>query len=113
MNQNSLPVGTLLIRKYKILSVMGQGGFGITYLAEHIELHNRFAIKEFYVRQWCTRDNCYVCAYSNEKIKFEEFKVKFLNEAQTLAKLDHKNIVKVIDYFEENNTGYFVMEYIE
>jgi serine/threonine protein kinase len=113
MNQNSLPIGTLLINKYKILSVIGQGGFGITYLAQHTELHNQFAIKECFVRQWCKRDICFVCAYDNDKSKFEEFKVKFLNEAQTLARLDHKNIVRVTDYFEENNTGYFAMEFIE
>lgn len=113
MDQNSLPVNTVLNNKYKILSIIGQGGFGITYLAEHLELHNRFAIKECYVRQWCKRDNCFVCAYDNDKIKFEEFKVKFLNEAQTLAKFNHKNIVRVTDYFVENNTGYFAMEFIE
>lgn len=113
MDQNSLPFNTILNKKYKILSVIGQGGFGITYLAEHTELHNQFAIKECYVRQWCKRDNYFVCAYENDKSKFEEFKVKFLNEAQTLAKLDHKNIVRVTDYFEENNTGYFAMEFIE
>lgn len=113
MDQNSLPANTVLNNKYKIISVIGQGGFGITYLAEHSELRSRFAIKECYVRQWCKRDECFVCAYENDKIKFEEYKVKFLNEAQTLAKLDHKNIVKVTDYFEENNTGYFAMEFIE
>lgn len=113
MNQSSLPKETILNARYKVIRTIGQGGFGITYLAHHIELNKNVAIKECYVQQWCVRDNNFVCAYENRKARFEEFKIKFLKEAQTLAKLDHKNIVTVTDYFEGNGTAYFVMEYIE
>lgn len=99
--------------KYKIIESIGQGGFGITYLAEHLELQKNVAIKECFVNQWCRRNNQNVDVGEENLRNFEEFKSKFLIEAQILAKFDHKNIVKVSDYFVENNTAYFVMEYID
>lgn len=113
MNQSSLPIDTLLNDKYKITRILGQGGFGITYLATHIQLNKEFAIKECFVSNWCVRDRNQVYAQERHKKSFEEFKKKFLREAQILARFEHENIVKVTDYFDQNNTVYFIMEFVD
>lgn len=113
INQDLSQNSVLQNAKYLIINSIGQGGFGITYLAEHVELKKRVAIKECFVKQWCRRRNQNVDVGVENLINFQGFKSKFLIEAQTLAKFDHKNIVRVSDYFEENETAYFVMEYVE
>ncbi len=114
--QDILQKGTRLQNgKYTIENVLGQGGFGITYLAEH-SLFGKVALKELYLnhntQMYCTRQGDNVLP-KFETGQFEQFKIKFLDEAKTLVRFkDTKGIVKVLDYFEENNTAYFSMEYI-
>jgi serine/threonine protein kinase len=111
-----LSQGTLLFNgKYKTESVLGQGGFGITYLAVHIALDKQVVIKEFFMKTQSKRneDNS-VSAPNLGAVEYEKFKQKFLDEARLLAKFEENPyIVDVTDHFEENNTAYFVMPYIK
>ncbi len=107
---------TLQGGKYRIISVLGQGGFGITYLAEQTMLERRVAIKEFYMKELCGRDGStshVTIGTEGSRETVTRFREKFLKEARNIAKLSHPNIVKVIDVFEENGTAYYVMEYAE
>ncbi len=113
-----LPKGTLLNNKYEILSALGSGGFGITYKGHDKLLDIPVAIKEYYPNGYANR---YAPAGLNVAISesrtsrcFVEWKDKFLNEARTLAKFSNiPGIVTVRDYFEENDTAYIVMEYLD
>lgn len=111
-----LKENTLLYRGgYRIVKTIGRGGFGVTYLAEQSITRCKVCIKEFFPK-YCNRegDSVSVSIVSSEFVElFTIFKTKFLKEAQTIAALDHPNIVHVYDAFEENNTAYYVMEYIE
>ena len=100
--------------KYRILGILGQGGFGITYLAEQTSLGRKVAIKEFFMKDLCNRDDdgSHVSVPSvGSKELVERFRQKFLKEARSIASLEHKHIVPVIDVFEENGTAYYVMKY--
>lgn len=107
---------TLQNGKYVIKRVLGQGGFGITYYAEHTLLGINVAIKEFFFKQFCDRDQTTsrvsICTSGNvdEVKRYEE---KFIKEARIIAKLDHPNIIKIHDVFRENNTAYYVMDFID
>ena len=107
---------TLQSGKYRIIKKLGQGGFGITYLAENTLLEGKVAIKEFFFKEYCERDDatCHVTipTTGNREI-VERFKQKFIKEAKTIFRLNHPNIVRIHDVFEENGTAYYVMEYIE
>lgn len=101
--------------KYRILSMLGHGGFGITYLASQTMLDRRVCIKEFFMKELCDRnivDNSITCSESS-KDTVALYTNKFLKEARSIASLKNDNIVKIIDIFEENNTAYYVMDYIE
>ena len=110
------PDTTLQGGKYKILKQLGQGGFGITYLAENTMLDGKVAIKEFFFKEYCNRDeetsHVTIPTDGNREI-VERFKAKFIKEARTIFKLNHPNIVRIFDIFEENGTAYYVMDYIE
>ena len=114
----ALPEGAMLMGgKYRIVRKLGQGGFGITYLAEHVVLRKRVAIKEFFFQQFCERDDgtshVTVPTVGNREL-VEKFRRKFVKEAQLIAsKLSHPSIVGVTDVFDENGTSYYVMDYIE
>lgn len=101
--------------KYKIEKVLGQGGFGITYLATQSILDRKVCIKEFFFKEYCTRNNSSnyveVCIPGNDEI-VQRYMSKFLKEARTISHLDHPNIIRIHDIFTENNTAYYVMEYI-
>jgi serine/threonine protein kinase len=98
--------------KYKISKVLGNGGFGITYLATHNFLEKQVAIKEVYSPTFCKRNNN--GSLTGLSDNFDVFKRNFFAEARTLAKFsNNKNIVQVSDIFNENNTIYFVMDYVE
>ena len=102
--------------KYKIIRVLGQGGFGITYEAEHVLLWKRVAVKEFFVGDFCSRDktNGHVTvATQKKKALVDKLRSKFIDEARSLSGLHHTGIVSVSDVFEENGTAYFVMDYID
>ena len=112
-----LTSGTLLERgKYRIISVLGCGGFGITYLAEQVLARRKVCIKEFFPKDYYRRneglDSISLFSTSNAEV-MDKFKVKFIKEAQTIAALDHPNIIHIFDVFEENQTAYYVMEYVD
>jgi len=106
---------TLYNGKYVIEKVLGIGGFGITYYAKHSILDTYYAIKEFFISGYCVRSTQTrkIHLHGIEEEVYEKFRQKFVEEAQTLINLDHLNIVKVIDIFEENDTSYIVMPFIE
>ena len=102
--------------KYKIIKPLGQGGFGITYLAEQTLMERKVCIKEFFMKEYCDRDeatNQVSLGATNNKAMMEKYQEKFLKEARMIARLDHPNIIRIFDVFTENNTAYYVMEYIE
>lgn len=109
----ALPVGTVLDGKYEILSILGSGSFGITYLARFVKLESQVVIKEYFPNELAHRDSSSTVIPTSSSLHnyYAKGKEKFLFEAQTIAKFKHPYIVRVIDYFEENNTAYFVMEY--
>lgn len=102
--------------KYRIEKVLGQGGFGITYLATQDILNRKVAIKEFFFKEFCEREdgiNTITLGTQSNKATVEKFLKKFIKEAQTISALHHPNIVQIHDIFRENNTAYYVMEYID
>lgn len=113
----SLSVGsTLQNGKYEIVKVLGQGGFGITYLATHSILEKQVAIKEFFPKDFCDRDSDtshITLGTSSSAELVGKLRIKFVKEAKNIAKLSHPNIVPIQDIFEENNTAYYLMDYIE
>ena len=107
---------TLQGGKYRIIEKLGQGGFGITYLAENTLLEGKVAIKEFFFKEYCERDDStsrVTIPTSGNREIVERFKQKFIKEARTIFRLNHPNIVRILDVFEENGTAYYVMDYIE
>ena len=113
----NLKQGTLLQGgRYRIEKVLGQGGFGITYLAEQTSLNDKVAIKEFFMKELCDRDSETMgvsVGSSGSRELVERFREKFIKEARNIRKLKHRNIVSIIDVFEENGTAYYVMEYLD
>ncbi len=111
---HQLPVGTVLRGQYRIGGVLGQGGFGITYLGWDMTLQCRVAVKEYFPSGVVSRENTIrVTATTGDPI-FRAGKERFLREAQTLARLQGvAEVVRVYSCFEENNTAYIVMEYVD
>lgn len=94
---------------------LGQGGFGITYIALDMETNQRVAIKEYFPT-FCARrgENMTVLSYFGQDAVYNKGKDRFLDEARVLKSLsDLKSIVNVLDFFELNNTAYLVMEFLE
>ena len=94
--------------------MLGEGGFGITYLGIQIGLERQIVIKEFFMKDYCERDefsNLIYVPTSGNRDFVARFKEKFLKEARHIAKLNHPNIVSIIDVFEENGTAYYAMEF--
>ena len=107
---------TLQNGKYAIVRVLGQGGFGITYLAIQTTLNRKVAIKEFFMNSLCTRKDSTIVSVTEADEQadvVERYMKKFIKEAQILARFDNPNIVHVQDVFKENNTWYYVMEYVD
>ena len=110
------PNTTLQGGKYRIERVLGQGGFGNTYVGYNTEFEETVAIKEFFMKGVTERDEATsVVSVSNADNvqQFEEQREKFKKEARRLRKLKNEHIVKVYDLFEENGTAYYVMDYID
>ena len=111
--------------KYRIEKVLGQGGFGITYLAEQTNLGRKVCIKEFFMKEYGERISTpsgeadatvltgVTGVTSAAAAIMGRYREKFVKEARTIAKLDHPGIVRIHDVFEENGTAYYVMDYIE
>lgn len=119
-----LAKGTLLQGgKYKIEAVLGQGSFGITYLASakfsadgdlgKMDVVAKVAIKEFFMSEINTRKEDGSTVDGSTGNVFTNYRKKFRKEAENLAKLSHSNIVKVFDVFDENGTTYYTMEYLD
>ncbi|KWT70956.1 hypothetical protein APY04_0618 [Hyphomicrobium sulfonivorans] len=114
-NLIALPSGTVLVGDYRIERVLGAGGFGITYLATEIALARLVTIKEYFPSDIAARDGN-IEAVPRSRDCSGDYKWgldRFIEEAQTLAKFDHTNIVRVYRYFRANNTGYMVLHFEE
>ncbi len=112
----ALPLGTVLNGRYMTGKVLGVGGFGITYLGYDLTLQIKVAIKEYMPTGLATRnsDQYNVSLTGRVQSDYNNGMEHFLDEARVLAKLQNTpNIVSVQNYFKENNTAYFVMEYID
>jgi serine/threonine protein kinase len=109
---NALAPGSVLA-EYRVQSVLGVGGFGITYLARDTLLDKDVAIKEFFPSSVVTRagDGGVTLNTSRANDEYETGLDRFLLEARTLAGFSHPNIVRVNRYFKANGTGYMVMDY--
>ncbi len=113
-----LPAGTVLRNRYMLGRVLGEGGFGITYIGRDMVLGLKVAVKEYFPTDKATRNSLVSTNVDNflgsQSGFFERGKQRFLQEARTMAKLDRlPNIVGVRDFFEENATAYIVMEFID
>lgn len=119
-----LRIGTILQGgKYKIEKVLGQGSFGITYLANakltmvgklgQMDTTVNVAIKEFFMKEMNHRANDGISIEGSGGSLFIDYRQKFKKEAENLSKMDHPNIVNVLDVFDENDTTYYVMQYID
>ena len=122
---NTLKPGTTLQGKayrYRIERVLGQGTFGITYLATmrvkvagvlgDLESTIQVAVKEFFMKDINGRKECSVTASTKDGV-YANYKAKFAREAENLSRLRHPHIVRVLEYFEANNTVYYAMEYVD
>lgn len=109
--------GTILNERYVIGQVLGFGGFGITYMAWDKTLNTLMAIKEYYPSGLVNRvpGTKNVLLFTGNRLReYNHGLIRFLDEARSMAKFSsHKDIINIFEYFEENNTAYIVMEYLE
>lgn len=106
--------------KYRIKKTLGQGSFGITYLAsmqvigDGCDMEIDVALKEFFMQECNTRNPQNTSVTGSQSELFKKYRDKFMTEAKNLEKMsNYGDIVKIYDVFEENNTAYFSMEYVE
>lgn len=114
---------TLQHEKYTIERTLGKGSFGITYMASYktivqgplgkMEAKVNVAIKEFFMNELSTRGTDSTTVEGSSSAAFINYRKRFQREAENLSHLNHPNIVKVSDIFVENNTVYYVMQYID
>lgn len=112
----ALPKGYQLMDEYEIDTVLGEGGFGLTYLAHDVNLNLKVAVKEYFPRSVATRgaDQLVEVRASTDNLNDGQYYwglERFLDEARALATFRHPNIVRVLRYFRANCTAYIVMEY--
>jgi len=114
IKQHGLPAKTMLL-EFRIESILGAGGFGITYLARDTNLEKDVAIKEYLPVDLALRalDGSIVPVNTGTAFNYKSGLELFLEEARTLARFTHPNIVRVSRYFEANGTAYMVMGYEE
>ncbi len=115
-NLSALPIGTVLADDYRIEGILGQGGFGITYLGIETLFGRKVAIKEFYPREFAARDSGKTVRPSGTPEDVDHFKWgldAFEKEAKLLARFDDPHIVGVQRFFKANGTAYFVMDYCD
>ena len=107
-----LPAGFML-HEYRIDTVLGQGGFGITYLATDVNLNTRFALKEYLPAAFAARAQDYSVfpRFAEDNANYYGGLDSFLREARTLATFRHPNIVRVARFFEAHHTAYIVLDY--
>ena len=114
---------TLKNGKYKVVKTLGQGSFGITYLATtrvlmdgqlgKLDVDVNVTIKEFFMCDYSSRAVDGISVERTNSSLVKNYQNKFQREAINLSKLHHPNIVKVLEVFDENNTTYYVMEFID
>ena len=110
-HKQALPPGFRL-GAYHVARVLGVGGFGVTYLCEHTGLAVQVAVKEYLPNEIAVREGTEVHPKSaGDREGFEWGLGRFLDEARTLARFEHPNMVRVRDCFEANHTAYIVMDY--
>lgn len=111
--------------KYRLEKILGQGGFGITYKAimketvsgslGNMEVDVPVAIKEFFMKDTCEREEGtgkITVSSQGSRAVVELYRKKFVKEAKNIAQMNHPHIVQVVDVFEENDTVYYVMQYL-
>ena len=114
-----LKPGTILNKKIYVGAALGEGGFGITYIGRDLNLDIKVAVKEYYPNGYVNRSNTIspdlTCSISQDKKDFfDKGRERFLREARILAKFAREpGVVEVRDFFEENNTAYIIMEFLE
>ena len=113
-----LTPGTVLCDRYLVGEVIGQGGFGITYIGRDLRLNMRIAVKEYYPNGYANRNvsasDSITVTDEKQRNFIENGKTRFLQEARALARFHgDPGVVDVRDYFEANNTAYIIMEYLE
>ena len=110
--RNSLPLDSMLL-EYRLESILGAGGFGMTYLAHDTNIEKKVAIKEYLPVELAVRalDGSIVPINTGTEYNYKWGLDRFLQEARLLAKFIHPNIVTVTRYFEANGTAYMVMNY--
>lgn len=110
--RDSLPPGTIL-DCYRVIKLIGSGGFSLIYLAEDEDTHDEVAIKEYLPKRFGRRRGLEPVTVLTEdkRAGFERGRRLFYHEANILAQLDHPNIVRVRNCFLANNTAYLVMDY--
>ena len=110
-HKQALP-GGFRLGSYRVVRVLGVGGFGVTYLCEHAGLDVQVAVKEYLPNEIAVRDGTAVHPKSaGDREGFNWGLSRFQDEARTLARFEHPNVVRVRDCFEANNTAYIVMDY--
>ena len=114
-NLIALQSGTELVGDFRIERMLGAGGFGITYLADEIALDRHVTIKEYFPSDFAARAGGIEAAPRSQDCAgdYRWGLDRFIEEAQTLAKFNHPNIVRVYRYFRANNTGYMVLHFEE
>jgi serine/threonine protein kinase len=115
-NTSALQCGEILAQKYKIISMLGRGGFAITYKAIEITTNDFVVIKEYFPVESAERANKQVVCPSADGVVADNYNSglrAFIDEAKTLKQLSHPYIVTVHNYFKENGTAYLVMPFIE
>ena len=114
-NQVALPSGSRILF-YELIDKLGQGAFGMTYLALDTQRNRPVVLKEYFPSNAAVRSSGHVqvsLLSTNKQSDFDEGLRRFRREAQVLSEFDHPNVVKVVGLFDANDTAYFVMEHID
>ena len=116
MSARALPAGTVVHRRYRIQRTLGEGGFGVTYLVTDLKEGQTVAMKEYMPSDIASRrsGSVEVTPLPQHKESYERFRTRFLEEARIIYQYrGHPNIVRVMHLFYENNTAYYVMEFVK
>lgn len=116
MDKYMLPIGTLLNgERFKVIKHLSSGGFGKTYVVEKVfHKGELYAMKEFFIKGInARRGNTVIVSNEENEDTFESQKSKFLTEAERLRDIDNEHIVRVHDFFSDNETCYYIMDLID